>query len=123
VEDANRRFYEAFASGRIEAMAAVWGRGDHVQTIHPGAGVISGRDDVIESWRAVLKGVRPRAFRITAEDVRVYASDAHGYVTCTEVVEADDARGRTAATNIFEKQGGKWVMTHHHGSPLMMGRR
>jgi hypothetical protein len=26
---------------------------------------------------------------------------------------------RTVATNLFELQEGKWVMTHHHGSPLM----
>ncbi|GBG00627.1 hypothetical protein Rsub_13381 [Raphidocelis subcapitata] len=123
VEDANRRFYDAFASGRIEEMSKVWGKGDHVQTIHPGAGVIAGREQVMESWRAVLKGVRPRAFRIAIEDVRVWASDASGVVTCTEVVDADDSQGRTIATNVFEKQGGKWVITHHHGSPLMRSFR
>ncbi|KAI8463005.1 MAG: hypothetical protein J3K34DRAFT_445629 [Monoraphidium minutum] len=100
-------------------MTKVWGKGDYVQTIHPGAGVISGREQVIESWRQILKGVRPRAFKITVEDVRVFATEGGGFVTCTEVVEADDNRGRTIATNVFEKQGGKWVMTHHHGSPLM----
>lgn len=146
----------------------MWGKGDHVQTIHPGAGVIAGREQVrarpvqmiitnfvkrdqgqsragggcsaacftlckvqlfpqlqwhyrkhsapssnaaikveetnannfethnqvIESWRAILRGVRPRAFRIKIEDVRVWAGDASGYVTCTEVVEADESQGR-----------------------------
>lgn len=122
VEDANRRFYDAFGSGRIEEMSRVWGKGDHVTTIHPGAGVISGREHVMESWRATLRGVRPNAFRITVNDVRVFASESHGWVTCTEVVEADDSRGRTVATNIFEKQDGRWVITHHHGSPLMAFR-
>lgn len=27
---------------------------------------------------------------------------------------------RTAATNVFEKQNGRWVMVHHHGSPVPM---
>jgi hypothetical protein len=74
---------------------------------------------VLESWRAILRGVRPRAFRISVEDVRVFASDSSGWVTCVEVVEADDSQGRTVATNVFEKQDGRWVMTHHHGSPLV----
>ena len=139
---------------------------------------------VMDSWRSILKGVRPRAFKITIEDVRVFASDTSGFVTCTEVVEADDSQGRwvggtvvfqgcggnwegmgrvvrlpchthtqsvyvcvyspmracsnlfrhrafactpplanrTIATNVFEKQDGKWVITHHHGSPLMRFR-
>lgn len=122
VEDANKRFYDAFSSGRIEEMSKVWGKGEYVQTVHPGAGVISGREQVMESWRSILRGVRPGAFQITVEDVRVFATDASGFVTCTEVVEADDSQGRTVATNIFEKQGGRWVITHHHGSPLMRFR-
>ena len=25
---------------------------------------------------------------------------------------------RTAATNVFEKQNGRWVLVHHHGGPI-----
>ena len=25
---------------------------------------------------------------------------------------------RTAATNVFEKQNGRWVLIHHHGGPI-----
>ena len=92
-----------------------------MQVVHPGAGVIAGRDAVMESWRAILAGVRPRAFRIKVDDVRVSAGDAAAFVPCTELVDADDARGRTVATNVFEKQQGRWVLVHHHGSPLMRG--
>lgn len=121
MEDANRRFYDAFASGRADEMARCWGQGEHVQCVHPGGGVVAGREAVMESWKAVLSGVRPRAFRIRVEDVRVAAGDTQGFVTCTEHVETDDARGRTIATNVFEKQRGKWVIVMHHGSPLMRG--
>ena len=78
----------------LQTMSAVWGAGEHVQVIHPGCNCIAGRDAVMESWRTILAGVRPRAFRIELEDVRVYATDAHGYVTCVEVVDADDSAGR-----------------------------
>ncbi|KAL6750272.1 hypothetical protein V8C86DRAFT_2816894 [Haematococcus lacustris] len=32
------------------------------------------------------------------------------------VINADDSQGRITATNIFEKQDGKWKITLHHGS-------
>jgi hypothetical protein len=141
--DANAAFYSAFASGDAGRMARVWADGDHVQVVHPGAPPIAGRAAVDASWRAILSGVRPGAFRISAEDVRVViAGDDVGVVTCVEVVEADDGRGRTVATNVFERvveadeaggagggvaprrpPGGQWRMTLHHGSPMAMGRR
>jgi hypothetical protein len=48
----------------------------------------------MDSWKAILKNVRPRAFRISLDDVRVFASDGHGFVTCVEVMDADDTKGR-----------------------------
>lgn len=123
IEDANERFYAAFRSGNIKEMDKVWGKGDHVQIVHPGSACIAGRELVMESWAAILRGVRPNAFKIGLEDVRVFAlSDSQGLVTCLEVMDADDSRGRAVATNLFELQEGKWVMTHHHGSPLMHNR-
>lgn len=157
----------------------------------------------MESWASILRGVRPNAFKITLEDVRVFAlSETTGLVTCVEVVEADDSKGRcvlrvivfgwwctygldmgalhtalaaaamcavtqaiasqasvylpvtqylffcvhtracftiilllpfllfcclcccrTAATNVFELQQGKWVLVHHQGGPVPSGPR
>jgi hypothetical protein len=108
---------------------------------------------VIESWRTILRGVRPNAFKLSLEGVRVFAlSETHGLVTCVEVIDADESTGRcgwgdrlaglssarraaglttparplllllprrTVATNLFELQDGKWVITLHQGGPLM----
>ncbi|KAF8072408.1 pip [Scenedesmus sp. PABB004] len=107
IEDANQRFYTAFASGSMKEMQTVWGSGEHVQCIHPGAACIAGRDLVMESWDAILRGVRPGAFKIDLEDVRVFAlSETQGLVTCVEVMDADDTSGRTIATNLYELQDG-----------------
>ena len=43
-----------------------------------------------------------------------------GYVTCMEIMEASESRGRILATNVFEKQGGKWKIVHHNGSEVRM---
>lgn len=117
VEDANARFYDAFRSGNIKSMEEIWGHGDHVQVVHPASNIIAGREAVMESWAQIMKGIRPRAFNISIQDVRVYATETHGTVTCTEIMDADESRGRCAATNLYEKQNGKWVIVHHHGSP------
>ncbi|GFR49368.1 hypothetical protein Agub_g11394 [Astrephomene gubernaculifera] len=116
VEDANRRFYDAFMSGRVEEMAKVLGEGEQVQVVHPGSSCIAGREQVLASWGAVLRHVRPGAFKLVLEDVRVHARGDMGFVTCVEVVDADDSRGRILATNVFEKQGGVWRIVQHHGS-------
>ncbi|GIL79642.1 hypothetical protein Vretimale_12340 [Volvox reticuliferus] len=119
VEDANRRFYDAFMSGRVEEMERVVGEGEHVQVVHPGASCIAGRAQVMDSWRAILRNVRPGAFKVKLEDVRVFAQEDMGFVTCVEIIDADDSEGRIVATNVFEKQGGVWRIIQHHGSPTI----
>lgn len=42
------------SSTRPQAMAAVWGVGEHIQCIHPVSGVIAGRDDVSRLTHPVL---------------------------------------------------------------------
>jgi translation initiation factor 2A len=68
----------------------------------------------MESWNIVLSGAN---FDILLKDVRVHASENQGWVTCLEVMDGEDSRGRLIATNVFEKQNGKWVIIHHHASP------
>ncbi|EIE18660.1 hypothetical protein COCSUDRAFT_59969 [Coccomyxa subellipsoidea C-169] len=75
----------------LQAMNDIWGQGEHVQCIHPAAACIAGRQNVMESWRVILRGA---PMTISLEDVRVYAGDAAAYVTCIEVMDAGDSRGR-----------------------------
>eukprot|EP00891_Asterochloris_glomerata_P009070 jgi/Astpho2/9070/e_gw1.00133.296.1_t len=95
-------------------MEEVWGEGEHIQVIHPATECISGREHVLSSWRMVLRG----EFSIHLEDLRIYATDRDAFVTCVEVINAEGSVGRTAATNIFEKQGDVWKIVHHHGGPV-----
>ena len=86
-----------------------------MQCVHPGAACIAGRSSVLASWKIILSSGR---MKITTEDVRIFATESEGFVTCVEVMDAGDSRGRIVATNVFEKQGGKWKIVHHHGSRL-----
>mmetsp|Transcript_16050 Transcript_16050/g.40784 ORF Transcript_16050/g.40784 Transcript_16050/m.40784 type:complete len:212 (+) Transcript_16050:192-827(+) len=91
VEEANAAFYRAFMDSDVEAMGEIWGHGDHVQCVHPMAGCIAGREEVMESWRIVLAG---SSLDIMLQDVRVHASESYGMVTCLEVMDGEDSRGR-----------------------------
>ncbi len=97
-----------------QAMECVWGEGEHIQCIHPRLECIAGRAQVMESWRLILGAAR---MTITLEDVRVHVAEDMAFVTCIEVVDAGDSRGRVAATNVFEKQDGEWKLVHHQGGP------
>eukprot|EP00850_Spirogloea_muscicola_P010434 SM000061S19261 [mRNA] locus=s61:481329:483131:- [translate_table: standard] len=112
---ANKLFYRAFEAGSVWQMEQVWSHGDHVQCIHPGSNCIAGRDLVMQSWDLVLGSARD--LRIGLEDVRVLASGSLGVVTCVEVMQSTGSAGRLVATNIFKKQGGRWLIVLHHASP------
>lgn len=116
VEHANQQFYRAFQLGSMEDMRKIWGKGDHIQCIHPGQGCIAGYDMVLESWEAVFASFARGSLKIGLQDVRVYAGEEQAFVTCTEVVKTPTDSGMIMATNLFEKQQGKWVVVHHHGS-------
>lgn len=48
----------------------------------------------MDSWKAILRSVRPGAFKIQIDDVRIWAGETSGFVTCTEAIDADDQDGR-----------------------------
>ena len=52
---------------------------------------------VLESWRMILRGM---PMNINLEDVRVCAREGAAFVTCTEVMDAGDSRGRCAQSLI-----------------------
>ena len=54
---------------------------------------LSCNKQVMESWRLIL-GNSNGYMRFQLEDVRVYAGDEQALVTCVEVIDATDTRGR-----------------------------
>lgn len=52
--------------------------------------LVTAASQVLESWRMVLRG----EFQIKLENVRVHATQDTGYVTCVEVMNAGNAKGR-----------------------------
>ncbi|MBM3599617.1 MAG: nuclear transport factor 2 family protein [Alphaproteobacteria bacterium] len=109
---ANREFYRAFAAADLAGMDAVWANAASVTCVHPGWDALSGRGQVMESWRAILLGPAPPPIRCDGETAYVHGDTA--YVICHEVIE----RNRLVAINLFARLGGAWKMVHHQASPM-----
>ena len=108
---ANEAFYRAFADGDPGAMDDVWARNAPVACIHPGWAALSGRENVMESWRAILTGANRPAIESLAATAFVYGDAA--FVICYESLD----EVLLIATNIFVREEGAWKMVHHQAGP------
>ncbi len=111
---ANAAFYAAFANRDEAAMDALWSRGVPVTCIHPGWNVLVGRDAVMESWEAILSN--PEQPRIVGGGAQAQVLGETAIVTCRELV----AGNPLAATNVFVREDGRWLLVHHHAGPVAM---
>ena len=50
----NEAFYRAFADRDMDAMESLWSETAPLTCIHPGWGMLDGREDVMESWSAII---------------------------------------------------------------------
>ena len=109
---ANLRFYRAFDGRDMKAMDALWARGVPVAVIHPAWPGITGRTEVMESWKSILSSETAPRIRAVNANAHVYGSTA--FVICYEIVNEGAV---LIATNIFAKRGGAWKMVHHQAGP------
>ena len=117
---ANQRFYNALQDLNLEQMDNVWLQEDWVRCVHPGRNLLNGWEAVRESWREIFEGTS--SMRVTAGIELIHVANSTAWVCCTEKISTADGSQINAAyeqaTNIFEKRRGKWLLVHHHASPL-----
>jgi ketosteroid isomerase-like protein len=121
VQEANVEFYRALEAGSLEMMDRVWLHEDWVRCVHPGWEMIVGWRRVRDSWRTIFEG--GQNMKIFPSDVWVRTFGDLAWVTCTENITLFEEEGnfesaQAAATNIFIRRQGRWLMVHHHASPL-----
>jgi ketosteroid isomerase-like protein len=122
VEQANSEFYRALESGRLDRMEQIWAHDDLVRCVHPGWAMITGWQRVRESWDRIFQG--GQKMRAAPTDVTIHTRGELAWVTCTENItvfndESFDT-AQAAATNLYVRYDGKWLMVHHHASPIPM---
>ncbi len=108
---ANEVFYAAFAGADVDAMSAIWAHDVAVSVIHPGGDLVSGRDEVLESWQAILEG--NASFDIEMRGATARCIEDMGIVVCYERVGGHNL----IATNLFARSGGAWHIVHHQSGP------
>jgi ketosteroid isomerase-like protein len=120
VEQANTDFYRALESGLLDRMDDVWVHEDWVRCVHPGWDLLIGWQRVRESWEMIFAS--GQKMRATPSDVWVYSEGGFAWVTCTENItvfnESSFDSAFASATNLFIRREGRWLMAHHHASPI-----
>jgi hypothetical protein len=109
----NLEFYRAFSTQDLAAMERLWARDAPVSCIHPGWTLLTGRDRVLASWRAILAG--PAAMSVLCFDERVTLFGGLAMVICEEQLETHTL----AATNLFVMENGLWRLVHHQSSQIV----
>ena len=117
--EANDEFYNAFSTLDIGAMDGIWEPSERTRCMHPGWPLITGWEQVRQSWENIFNNTTMMHFIIT-EAQPVVQGDM-GWVDCienvTSLVDGRAAGFAARSTNIFARSGGRWLMVHHHASP------
>jgi ketosteroid isomerase-like protein len=117
---ANAAFYRAFETLEAARMERVWLRAPHVSCVHPGWGLLAGWGPVMESWERIFANTLGMRFQL--DDLRVEIRGDVAWVLLVEELESRHADGTVTATvqatNVFERHDGRWLLVHHHGSPV-----
>ncbi len=114
---ANDAFYAAFVERDMEAMNRVWSRAESVSCTHPGWQPLEGREEVMESWNAIL--TNPDSPNIVCRARRTAIYNGMAIVTCIEeIIRRGGDAEFLAATNVFVKTGSVWTMVHHQAGPV-----
>jgi hypothetical protein len=113
---ANQRFYDAHEQRDVEAMSEVWDHSEEAICVHPGWPILRTWPLVDDSWRRILSGPGRNQFILT--NISVNGSGEVAWVTLDENLVQGSATGTIAATNVFVRREGQWLMVLHHGSPV-----
>jgi len=121
VKAANQAFYSAFSARDIAAMQKAWSSGADIQNIGPTSkSVIVGWDKIGKGFEALF-ATFPELKATMEPEIKIV--DAVAWATGIERVQRKDKAGAISSTdnlvtNIFQKQGGRWLMVHHHASRI-----
>ncbi len=120
VKAANAAFYAALSSRKISAVENVWAKEGKVFNIFGAAKKpLVGWGAIKTGYEGLFKRFVELSVAIPEPLIRLDGDTA--LVVGVETLEAKLATGETASlrlptTNVFAKQGGRWLMIHHHSS-------
>ncbi len=93
-------------------MERLWSARADVSVYHPNWPGISGREEVMSSWRTILVLTEPPT--VFAEIYNIIRTPQTAIVFCVE----DIGTARMTASNVFVREDSRWLLTAHHARPL-----
>ena len=124
VKAANAAFYTALSARDAKAMEGLWANKPYVVNIGPASKTITVgfEDAVAKYWTNAFTNVFSE-LNVTMTATQMQTDGKMAWVVGTETAKlktkAGEAREFTAfVTNVFEKDGAKWLMVSHHAGIL-----
>ena len=122
VKAANAAFYAALSARDVKKMEALWADKPYVVNMGPRIKTFAvGHDEAVAKWW-------PAAFEffqelnVTMTTAQVQANGKVAWVvgneSATGVTKNGPVKFTTFVTNIYEKEGDRWLMVSHHAQPI-----
>ena len=122
IKAANNAFYSALSGLDAKAMGGLWADKPYVVNIGPRSKKVDvGYADAVTKWSAELTEVFSELKVVMTSTAQVQSDGKLGWVVGSEHAEGKRKDGTPVAfdtfvTNIFEKDGARWLMVSHHGA-------
>lgn len=97
-------------------MSEAWEHSDRVVCTHPGWRTLHGWAEVSAAWFALFHADEGLQFVLTDERVEVAGDTA--WVTVEENLISGSIGAAVSALNLFVRNGERWSVVAHHGSPV-----
>jgi ketosteroid isomerase-like protein len=120
---ADRAFYEAFSSRDIAAMKAVWADKPYAANIGPRSKEVTiGYASVVAYWSSTFETFSKVS--VAPSNMHVQSDGKLAWIVGNETAELQPASGgnplkfETFVTQVFEKDGEKWLLVSHHANTV-----
>ena len=116
VRKAQNQFYEAFSNQDYDMMCSLWAEQQDTQCNHPGMPRMTGRDEIMNSWKDLFNGPQ-----MDVEPANTVIDIIGGTAIC-KCLEEIDSSSKLESLNIYKREDGEWKMTFHMASPVLLGQ-
>ncbi|PXF40511.1 F-box protein SKIP8 [Gracilariopsis chorda] len=120
---ANDAFYDALRRADASAMHTLWLHSDAVSCAVSLAPLVMGWTPVMHLWQQLFVAGAPQ--RVSVRVLQLQLRRNVAWMLCEQQVLAERAVkplvGTRIATNVFQRRRGRWLLVHHHASPVVFG--
>jgi ketosteroid isomerase-like protein len=127
VRNASNQFYAALnkmVNGSSQSLSDIWSHSPAVTTMHPIGGRQVGWKDVWATWDQTAQVASEGQVKLQDQFIRVVGDVAYeiGVEKAGFSIAGQKVTDQVRVTNIYQKEGGKWKIVHHHSdlSPAMV---